>query len=273
MSRTTNRLQSLAVAGAIAVTIAACTAANGGSSSPTPVPSRPPGTASPLPTEAPGPSGPVTTPSPSEEPIEVVRFAPGTIVRVTADGVPVRVSPDLDAELVDGYDQGSGEQVEGLELIAGDEVGIVWGPFYADGQTWYAVQHHDVRSITFTSGSWISAESLEQVGTAPTPPVLVAIDGLGTGGAATGEARAGAGLYVNVAVTPMPGDEGCQAEVTLIGTDGEATTLAGGEITETTILFSSPLENRATVQEQAGQFTLQVKTDCSWAAMAFEPQA
>ena len=256
------------------VVLAACSTTGGGGASQSPVTSSPPSEPAPTASPSEAPSEPAATPTsaPTESPIEVVRFDPQAILRATADDVAVRVQPDLDAELVAGYDQDAGTAVDSLTLMTGDEVGVVWGPIFSDGHTWYAVQHHDVRSITFDSG-WVAADFFEQVGTSPTNAVLVAIDGLGAGDAGVGQARAGAGLYVNVAVTPMPGEESCEAEVILIGTDGEATTLAGGEITETMTLFSSPLENRATVQEEAGEFTLQVETDCSWAGMAFEPQA
>lgn len=35
----------------------------------------------------------------------------------------------------------------------------------------------------------------------------------------------------------------------------------------------SPLENEDLYQAQGGTVTLQVRTDCAWAAMAFEPIA
>ena len=44
-------------------------------------------------------------------------------------------------------------------------------------------------------------------------------------------------------------------------------------VTETLRLFGSPLENSALIQESAGDVVLQMRTDCSWAAMAFVPQA
>jgi hypothetical protein len=265
----------------LVVVLVACAVRDAGGSSPSPIPSngaQPSAGPSDAPTE-PGAS-PSSVASPSSSPTadpttpppnEIGRFDRGAILRSTADGVAVRARPDLDAELVEGYDQGSGTRVENLTLLTGDEVGMLYGPIVSDGHTWYAVQHSDVRAITFDVG-WVAADFLTQVDTRNDDPVLLAMDGLGTGAKGVGQARAGAGLVVNVAVTPMPDQERCEAEVILTGTDGRTTTLAGGEITETLTLFSGPLENSAAIQREAGEFTLEVRTDCSWAGMVVEPQ-
>ena len=57
----------------------------------------------------------------------------------------------------------------------------------------------------------------------------------------------------------------------MVGTDGTVMKIGSSTVTETTQFFSSPLENGDLTQEEAGTITLQVRTDCAWAAMAFEP--
>jgi hypothetical protein len=200
----------------------------------------------------------------------VVRIKTGVHARVTADGVAVRQLPGLDQPLVIGYDFVNGGDPE-VRLDDGDIVGVMWGPVLVDGHTWYNVKPHDTGTVTFAEG-WIAADFLVEDNDPPLSyPTVLTGDGLGSGKAVTGDVTDFSPLYVNVVAAPMPGDASCEAEVILIGTDGEAVTIGASELTQAMQFFSSPLENDALFQAAPGKVTLQVKSDCSWAGMAFVP--
>jgi hypothetical protein len=172
--------------------------------------------------------------------------------------------------MIPGYDF-EGTAVDEVRLDTGDRVAVIWGPVLADGHTWYAVRHVETAEpITFAEG-WIAADFLADDGPMAEPFTVLTADGLGSGQAVSGDVTEFAPLYVNVVASPMPGDASCEAEVVLTGTDGEAITIGSAEVTEATQFFASPLENAALLQEAAGRVTLQVRSDCSWAGMAFIP--
>ena len=264
----------------LAFILAACSTAVGSDPSPTPrspessdagdpTPSTP-AEPSDDPSEEPSPEAPDPTPVPTAKPIEVVRFDGRIIARVTADDVAVRVLPGRDQPLAEGY-HFEGEAIPEVRLAEGNTVGVSWGPVVVDGLSWYSVIPDVTNNITWSDG-WIAADYLAEVGPAEIPSLLVTADGLGTGAAVTGTVPAYAPLYVNAVVTPMPGKDRCEAELVVIGTDGETTIVGSQSVTETLRMFSSPLENGDLMQESAGEFVLQMRTDCSWAAMAFIPQ-
>jgi hypothetical protein len=212
---------------------------------------------------------PADSPTPTPQPA-VIRFVTGIIARVTGDGVAVRILPGLEQPMIPGYDF-EGTAVDEVRLDTGDRVAVIWGPVLADGHTWYAVRHVETAEpVTFAEG-WIAADFLADDGPMDQPFTVLTTDGLGSGQAASGEVTEFAPLYVNVVASPMPGDASCEAEVVLTGTDGEAITIGSSEVTEATQFFASPLENAALLQEAAGRVTLQVRSDCSWAGMAFIP--
>ena len=264
----------------LAVILAACSTAVGSDPSPTPrspeasdagdptppVPAEP----SDQPGGEPSPEAPDPTPVPTAEPTEVVRFDGRVIARVTADDVAVRVLPGRDQPLVEGY-HFEGEAIPEVRLSEGNTVGVSWGPVVVDGMSWYSVIHGDTDNVTWSEG-WVAGEYLAEVEPMDIHPLVAAADGQGAGAAVTGTVSAHAPLYVNAVVTPMPGEDRCEAELVVIGTDGEATTVGSQAVTETLRMFSSPLENGDLVQEAAGEIVLQMRTDCSWAAMAFVPQ-
>lgn len=269
-------LPRLIAVGLVTTLLAACSTAVGGAPSPSvpASPVTPPSTpvASPNPTVPATPAAPsqAPTPTPTAEPVVIVRIGTGTIARVTADGVAVRVRPGLDQPLIAGYDFG-GVAVGEVRLDADDRVAVIWGPVLADGHTWYSVMHVETAEPIIFSEGWISADFLAEEGPMPQQRTVLTADGLGSGKAVSGEVTDFSPLYVNVVATPMPGDTGCEAEVILIGTDGVAVTIGASEVTETTQFFSSPLENDALFQDAAGKVTLQVRSDCSWAGMAWVP--
>lgn len=264
----------------LAIILAACSTAVGSDPSPTPpspeasdagdpspsAPAQP----SQEPDEEPSPEAPDPTPVPTAEPIEVVRFDGRVIARVTADDVAVRVLPGLDQPLAEGY-HFEGEAIPEVRLSEGNTVGVYWGPIVVDGLSWYSVIPDVTDNVTWSDG-WVAGEYLAAVGPADIPSLLVTADGMGSGAAVTGTVAAYAPLYVNAVVTPMPGHDSCEAELVVIGTDGETTVVGSQTVTDTLRLFSSPLENADLLQESAGEFVLQMRTDCSWAAMAFVPQ-
>ena len=270
----------LAGLGIAAVVLSACSATAGQASpsapaTPTLAPSAPtsptatPEPTAPAPTKPASPEAPTPSPTPTESPIAVVRINTGVHARVATDGVPVRQRPGLDQPIVAGYDT-AGADVPEVRLDAGQTVGVIWGPVLADGVTWYSVVPGDTGTLTFSEG-WIAADDIVEEDLEVSNPAVLTSDGLGSGAAASGEVPASAALYVNVMAVPMPGDASCEAEVTLIGTDGEHVAIGASEVTEPTQFFSSPLENNALLQDDAGSVTLQVRSDCSWAGMAFIP--
>lgn len=263
--------------GLIAAVLAACSTAVGGAPHPSEPasPVAPPSTpiASPVPTTPSAPSTPsAPTDAPTPEPgIVVLRVGTGTIATVTANGVAIRVLPGLDQPLINGYHFVDGSNVEEVRLDADDRVAVIWGPVLVDGRTWYNVRHVETAEpITFDEG-WMVADFLAEEGPMSQPRTVLTADGLGSGKAVTGEVTDNSPLYVNVVAAPVLGDTSCEAEVVLIGTDGEVVTIGASEVTEPTQFFGSPLENAALHQADAGNVTLQVRSDCSWAGMAFIP--
>lgn len=267
--------------GLAAVLLSACSATVGGQVSPSapatptdapsvaPSPTATPEPTAPAPTQPASPESPTPLPAPTETPVGVVRITTGVHATVTTDGAPVRQRPGVDQPLVVGYDTAGGQAPE-VRLDAGQTVGVIWGPVLADGRTWYSVIPGDTGTLTFAEG-WITADDIAAGDLEVSNPAVLTSDGLGSGAAESGDVPAFAGLYVNVLAVPMPGDASCEAEVVLIGTDGEHVSIGASEVTEATQFFSSPLENSALLQEQAGTVTLQVRSDCSWAGMAFVP--
>jgi hypothetical protein len=272
-------LPRVAAIGLAAFILSACSAAVGVEPSPS-APASPTVTPKPAsPTVAPQPSdpqppatpaAPTASPKPTEEPVTVIRIATGVNARVTGDGVAVRQLPGLDQPLVVGYDFVDGDDPE-VRVDAGHIVGVIWGPVLVDGHTWYNVKPTDTGTVIFADG-WIAADFLvEDNDPELSPRTVLTGDGLGSGAAISGDVTDFSPLYVNVVAAPMPGDLSCEAEVILIGTDGEHVTIGASEVTEPTPFFSSPLENDALYQADPGKVTLQVRSDCSWAAMAFVP--
>lgn len=279
MFRTTVLPRLIAI-GVATLVLSACATAAGGAPSPSSPasPVAPPSTpvASPEPTAPATPTTPsatpdAPTPTPTAEPVVAARIGTGTIARVTADRVAVRVLPGLDRPLIQGYHFVDVADVEAVRLDADDRVAVIWGPVLVDGHTWYSVMHVETAEPIIFSEGWIAADFLAEEGPMSKPRTVLTADGLGSGHAVSGEVTDFSPLYVNVVAAPMPGDTACEAEVILIGTDGVAVTIGASEVTEATHFFSSPLENDALFQAAPGEVVLQVRSDCSWAGMAWVP--
>ena len=159
----------------IAVVTAGCSAAQVVSVDPT---SAPPSATAPSATVAPSPTGrpdESVAPSASAEPHEPAASAqplvsaptgflpPGSIVRVTGDGVRVRAGPSISADRVTTVDAG--------QLLAlGPALYEAFGPVEADGHSWYPVAVLDQATLpsladgpltTTTRGGWVAGEFLE----------------------------------------------------------------------------------------------------------------
>lgn len=257
---------------ALTTVLAACGQAVADPGSPTVPPSAAP-SPSDTPSVEPSPSGPPAptqqpTPTPSPTPTEVIEHELPMIGRPTTDGVDVRILPDLDAPLMVGElfgDGGQVQQVPDLRVSTDNLVVVTLGPVYADGESWYELSAADGEEVWF-SGGWVPGQYLSREGELP-EPIIVDIYGLGSGTAASQEVPFhGTPTTVRFAATPMPDRDACEIEVTLIRTDGTAVNVATESLTESMVAELSSAQLSSLFQEEAGKVTLQVRTDCSYAA-------
>jgi hypothetical protein len=88
-------------------------------------------------------------------------------------------------------------------------------------------------------------------------------------------ALAGTPVSVAFAAAPLAGDEDCEAEVTLIRTDGAAVNVATQSVSEAVAFeLGADIEGgglASLFQEEAGTVTLEVASDCSYAASIIAP--
>lgn len=263
----TNRFVPGVAALALVLALAACSqAADPSPSTPstTPEPSQPT-------SPAPSPSD-----APSESPtIEVVEHELPMIGRVTTDDTDVHALPSLDAPLAEGERLSDLERVD-VTLAAGDRVQVDVGPLYSDGLSWYRVAAADGSDVQFAFG-WVPGDVLEREDDYPEGFGRVsAVYGLGSGTADSVDIpNVGTPVTVAFAAAPMPGDDSCEAEVTLIRTDGAAVNVATEMPTEA-MTFEVGADTHgggmtSLFQEEAGEITLQVRSDCAFAASTITP--
>ena len=225
------------------------------------------------PSEEPAPSEvPSDEPSASPEPSEpdVVEFELPMLGRVTEDGVEVRAEPSADAPVVTGEDlTGSGETPE-VVLDADDMVVVLLGPVVAEGESWYEVGAADGSDIQFGFG-WVPASVLADEG-APDgfAPIYVA-HGQGSGDSVSADALAGTPISVRFAAVPMPEADECEIDITVIKSDGLGVNIATQTVTDVDIFEIDATELPSLFQEEAGEVTLQVESDCSFAARMIAP--
>jgi len=251
----------------LAIMLAACSQPAGTPESPSSTPTAP--------TEAPSPSSsPSVAPSPSVEPspIEVVEHELPMLASLTADA-DVHTLPSADSPLLSGEAVSDLSIVEEIRLEAGDLVIASMGPVFADGQSWYEVRATDGGSDFYIEHGWVPGESLSPEGDVPAgQPQVVVIHGLGSGTAATADVPlTGTPVTVGFAATLMPDDDACELEVTLIRTDGTAVNVATESLTGPMAGQLAADELSSLFQEDAGRVTLQVRTDCSFAASITMP--
>lgn len=220
------------------------------------------------PSDGPSPSAaPIPTQQPSPDPLDVVEHELPMIARSTTDGVDVRTLPSLDAPLIAGERLSDGTQVPDIRLTTDMSVIAILGPVFADGESWYEVYAADGGDVYF-SGGWVAGRELSREGDMPEGgPIIVDIYGLGSGTAASYELPLhGTPTTVRFAATPMPDRDECEIEVTLIRTDGAAVNVATESVTEPMVAQLAADQLSSLFQEEAGTVTLQVRTDCSYAA-------
>lgn len=250
--------------------LAACGQAPADPVSPNPSP-----TEVPSPSDEPSPSvAPSPTEQPSPDPIEVVEFELPMIARSTADDVEVHTLPSADSPLLIGEAFPDMNRVE-VRLAADELVAVSLGPVYFEGTSWYQVSAVDGGDKAFAYG-WVDAESLVRESDAPGGSAQVeTIHGLGSGADVSAPVLAGTPLTVDFAAAPMPDSDSCELAVTLIRTDGLGVNVATQTVTEPVAFqFGADIEGggmRGLFQEEAGDVTLQVETDCSYAASLTQP--
>ena len=253
----------------LVVLLAAC--AQSTSDPVSPSPSAPPATPSAPPSADPSPA-PTTDPSPS--PIEVIEYELPMIGRATEDGVEVHSLPSADSPLLTGERFPDMERVE-IVLAADELVAVALGPLFSDGTSWYQVSSVDGGPTAFAFG-WVSAEYLSRETDAPDAgPQVATAHGLGSGGEISADVQMGTPITVDVATAPTEDQESCELDVTLIRTDGLGVNVATQTVTEPDAFqFGASIDYgglQSLFQEEAGTVTLQVETDCSWAASLSYP--
>ena len=252
----------------LTVILAACGQAAGDSPSPTQSP-----TSAPSPSDPPS-AAPTPSQQPSPGPIEVVEHELPMIGRSTDDGVEVHALPGADSPLLIGEAFPDMNRVE--ILLAADElVAVSLGPVLRDGTSWYQVSSADGGTQAFAFG-WVSAEFLVRETDVPdSSPQVVTTHGLGSGTAVSAPVPAGTPLTVDVAAAPMPDSESCEIDVTLIRTDGLGVNVATQTVTEPVAFqLGASIDYgglQSLFQEEAGTVTLEVETDCSYAASLTQP--
>jgi len=254
----------------LTIILAACAQTPAAPASPTPSP-----TEAPSPSDEPSPSvEPTPTEGSSPDPIEVVEFELPMIARSTADDVEVHTLPSADSPLLIGEAFPDMDRVE--VLLAADElVTVSLGPVFFDGTSWYQVSAVDGGDTAFAYG-WVSADSLARESDwADGSPQVMTVHGLGTGTDVSASVPAGTPLTVDFAAAPMPDSDSCELDVTLIRTDGLAVNVATQTVTEPVAFqFAASIEGggmQGLFQEEAGDVTLQVETDCSYAGSLTQP--
>ena len=268
--RSTRFLASGAALLGLTIILAACGQAPADQVSPTPSPTVVP-SPSDAPSEAPTPTG-----QPSPDPIEVIEFELPMIARSTEDDVDVHTMPDADSPLLMAEAFPDMDRVE-VRLAADELVHVSLGPVYFDGASWYQVSAVDGGDKAFAFG-WVSAEFLVRDGDVPDPaPQVVTIHGIGSGDDVSADVPMGTPLGVEVGAAPMPDGDSCELDVTVIRTDGLGVNVATQTVTEPVAFqFGASIEGggmQGLFQEEAGTVTLQVETDCSYAASLTQPPA
>jgi hypothetical protein len=235
---------------------------------PTPMPTVAP---TPRPTTAPtaDPSPTPVVPSPTAAPIVLVEHPVPMMGRALGDGVNVRERPTLSAPLVRG--EGRDGSAVDVRLRAGQTVWATFGPLYADGESWYLVSMIGPQDVSWHEG-WVAGRFIGfEEGVPSYNPVVGTMHGLGTGGAISADLGGLSQVTVEFAAAPMPSDDSCAIEVVFIGTDGAVLEIANRTITQVTVDDAHSGELPALYQADAGRVTLQVRTDCAFAASLWVP--
>lgn len=261
---------------ALIIVLAACGQATANPPSPipsasgTPTPTATPSiepTVSPAPTAS---SSVALSPTPAPGPIEVIEHELPMVARSTDDGVNVRTLPSLDAPLISG-ERFDLTTVPNVRLNAGDLVIARMGPVFADSESWYEVGAADGSEVYWEFG-WVAGRYLVRESDVPShSPIIVGVHGLGSGSSASTQVIVGTPATVRFAAAPMPDADACEIDVTLIRTDGLAVNVATESIDGPKVAQLSSNELSSLFQEEAGTITLEVETNCSYAATLTVP--
>lgn len=256
-------LAPVAVVLALTMVLAACTQA----ASPTPPPSASP---DPSPTDQPAPSdSPAESPSPSQP--EVIEHDLAMIGRATEDGVEVRTQPSAEAPILTGESFTDPGTTPEIVLDAGDLAFVTLGPVFAEGESWYEVASVDGSDAAFAFG-WVPGRLLEREGDIPEGFTdVIDINGQGEGGSVTAEVIVGTPISVRFAAVPMPDADECDLDINVINVDGSAANIVTDTIDDVAIGEFGPFEMPSLFQNEAGTVTLEVETDCSFAATMIAP--
>ena len=239
---TRRRPTSLVATLAIATLLAACSAGASGS----------PGASS-------GSPGPSTTgdPSGSADPSPNATSTPDPVAPIRLE-LPVSVSPSGEVDVLE--EPAGGTTV--TTLTTADTATALMGPLILDGANWYLV----AGTGTQWTG-WVPAEQLT-AGVAPDESTsLITLDGRGSGDADSATVEAGVALVARAMAVPMEGRESCEIEITVAGVDGAHVAVNEvTEVTEATEFLASGLDDETLRQSAAGQVSMQVRSDCTFAA-------
>lgn len=203
---------------------------------------------------SPSPSG---AGSPSQVPGPSVPATPEPVTPIRLD-LPAVVIPTGELEVVEL--PAAGEAV--TTLTAADRATALMGPLILDGQNWYLLA-----GIGTQWTGWAPAESLTASGAPDETTAIITLDGRGSGDADSATVAPDTALVARVMASPMEGRDSCEIEVTVAGVDGAHVTVnAATEIDEPTEFLRSGLDDEALRQAEGGQVSMQVRSDCTFAA-------
>ncbi len=262
-----------AAALALIMILAACGESAGDPSPSQPQSPSPSQSESPSPSEPAEPSDPAS-PAPSESPtaspIEVAEIDLPVIARITEDGVEVLTHPVADAPVIIAEDLDSDGEEPDVVLDTDAMVLVTLGPVYSDDESWYEVAAADGSELHFAFG-WVPASVLEPMDEPSGFAPMAVIHGQGEGASVDVDVDRGSPSTVRFAAVPMPEAEACDIDVTLVRTDGAPVNVATNTVEDVLVFELGAQQLGSLFQEEAGTVTLEVETDCSFAASLITP--
>ena len=204
-----------------------------------------------------GSNSPTGTGSPSQVASPSVQPTPDPVTPIRLE-LPVLVAPTADLEVLEL--PADGEVV--TTLTGADSATALMGPMILEGQNWYLLA-----GIGTQWTGWAPAEELEPTGAPGETTAIIALDGRGSGDADSANVEANSALVARVMASPMEGRETSEIEVPVAGVDGAHVIVNDvTEIDGTTEFLASGLDDDALHQAEAGQVSMQVRSDCTFAA-------
>ena len=204
-----------------------------------------------------GSASPTGAGSPSQVASPSVQATPDPVTPIRLE-LPALVTPTADLDVLEL--PAGGEAV--TTLTPADGATALMGPLILDGENWYLLA-----GIGTQWTGWAPAEELEATGTPDETTAIIALDGRGSGDADSANVEAGTALVARVMASPMEGRETCEIDVTVAGVDGAHVSVNGvSEIDAITEFMASGLDDEALRQAEAGQVSMQVRSDCTFAA-------